>query len=293
MPWRSQTSQSAPSALKRRVLSEATRPYVSIQVSIIAACYTVRVTAAIQLESVSKTFFPRSSWGFLHRADPVIALRDISFSIRPGSLFVLLGANGSGKTTLLRLVTTLLLPERGRIHVQGFDTVRQGDRAREVLNAIFPGERGFYWRLTARQNLLFFAALYNCTSSDAKRKIQALAEELGFSAQVDKPFETLSTGLQQRVVLARARLREAPILIADELTRSLDLAHKTALHQHLKTLVRRGGTVLLTTHDPAEAIELADDVGLLRHGSLAGLWSAEALRSGRVSLAKELLTDGG
>jgi len=204
----------------------------------------------------------------------------VSFEVPPGSIFALTGPNGAGKTTLLRILATLLVPDEGEVWIEGYHHQRHSDRIRRLVSFAMGRERSFYWRLTCRQNLEFFAALYELSARKAQTKIHELARIFGLEAALDRPYEQLSTGTRQRLGLARSFLNGAAVLLADEPTRSLDPLSK----QHLKTLMRTvsrewGKTIVLTTHDLHEAEELADTIGILHRGQLRAVGTANELRS--------------
>ena len=229
---------------------------------------------AIVVEDLEKYFPPMlSGWrGLLQPlARPTLrALSGISFRVAPGEVLALVGANGAGKSTLLRILTTLLLPTRGRAIVAGFDVEREPARVRRQLGFHTGADGGFYGRLTARENLEFFAALNNLTPFDASRSIARVVELLGLGAVVTRQVGTLSTGMVHRLGLARAILHAPAVLLLDEPTRSLDPLAAAEFRRFLKDeLVRQHGTTLVfASHTLAEVEELADRVALLDAGLL-------------------------
>ncbi len=230
---------------------------------------------------MSKWFPQRAPLVAPWRRKPQIqALTQVNLRVLPGTIFVLMGPNGSGKTTLLRILATLLLPDEGQVWINGHHHIRDPDRIRRNVSFAMGQERNFYWRLTCRQNLEFFAALYELSSRETRRKIDEVADIFGLEASLDRPYEQLSTGTRQRLGLARSFLNSAEVLLADEPTRSLDPASK----QELKGLIRKlsrdyGKTIVLTSHDLQEADELADTIGILHRGHLREVASADDLRS--------------
>ena len=181
---------------------------------------------ALNLENVEK-YFPPTAPGWRAFVQPISrltvpALRGISFEAKQGEVLALVGANGAGKSTLLRILTTLLIPTRGRALVCGFDVAREPARVRLQIGYHTGGDACFYSRLTARENLLLFAGLNNLAQAEAARRIAELTEPFGLGALLDRQVRTLSTGNIHRLGLARAMMHRPSVLILDEPTRSLD-----------------------------------------------------------------------
>ena len=222
---------------------------------------------AIDVQNVSKSFQTRTAlWRPNTRVE---ALRGVTFQAKPGRIFVLVGPNGAGKTTMLKILSTLILPDKGEVLLAGFSASHQTAQIRSTLSYAMGEEKSFYWRLTARQNLEFFAALYNVPSHELRSKIQGIAEITGLGTVLDRPYEELSTGFRQRVALARSFLNDASIVLADEPTRSLDPLSKMEMQVLLRDLSRKWGkTLLMTTHDLREAQDLGDQIGILHQGRL-------------------------
>lgn len=238
------------------------------------------MTPAIRISSVSKWFYKRSSlfepW---RNAPKILALNRISCEIPQGTLFALVGPNGAGKTTLLKILTTLLLPDEGEFWMHGFSARNQASRIRSLVSFVLSEGRNFYWRLTARQNLEFFARLYNFSKKQIQIKIQILARQFRLEKVLDRPYEELSAGTRQRLALARAFLNDSSILLMDEPTRSLDPLAKKEVGETLIGLAREWGkTVLFATHDLTEAEEWADQIAILHEGCLLRIGTPEALR---------------
>ena len=151
-----------------------------------------------------------------------VAVDDVSLSIPQGQVFGLLGQNGAGKTTLVRMLTTLLLPTSGTARIDGIDVARDPLAVRSRVGLVNGDERSFYWRLTGRQNLEFFAALRHLDRTAATVAIDRLASSLGMTEHIDRPFRMLSSGQRQALAIARGLLDEPSIVFMDEPTRSLD-----------------------------------------------------------------------
>ncbi|MGW2254926.1 ABC transporter ATP-binding protein [Kitasatospora sp. NPDC001660] len=205
------------------------------------------------------------------------ALTDVSLSVAAGEVVGLLGPNGAGKTTLSRILTTLLLPCEGRARVAGYDVVRDAAAARERIGLVLGGERGLYGRLTARQNLRYWAALRGVSGREGRRRADELLERLGLSARADERVQTYSRGMVQRLHLARAMISSPPLLIMDEPTSGMD-PHAAQGFRALVAELRAGGTtIMLATHDMQEAQELCSRVAMIDRGRILRLDTTRAL----------------
>lgn len=240
--------------------------------------------AAISLDQVAKSFPPvLGGWrGFLQpfARHSVKALQDVSLTLREGEAVALLGANGAGKSTLLRIVATLLLPTRGRASVAGHDVVSDGAAVRRCLGYHAGTDLGFYPRLSARENLLFFGELNGIARGVAVQRTAEFAERFGLVQALPKQVRTLSSGTVQRLSLLRALLHGPRVLLLDEPTRSLDVIAAAEFRRFVKTEVLRGGTaaVLFASHTLAEVELLADRVAVLDEGRLLACHSVAALQ---------------
>jgi ABC-2 type transport system ATP-binding protein len=207
------------------------------------------------------------------------ALSDINLEIAPGEFFGLFGPNGAGKTTLIRVLTTLILPTSGSAAIYGHDVVKQAGLARAHLGLVFSNENSFYGRLTGRQNLEFFAALQNLSRAAARAQIDALLELFDLTSAGGTPFQFYSTGMRQKLNVARALLHDPPVLFLDEPTKGMDALTAETLRRLLREelVQRRRKTVLLTTHDLQEMEALCDRVAILDGGRLRGVGAPAAL----------------
>src|SRR6476660_8902880 len=227
---------------------------------------------SIVLESVSKIFRHRPSlfnWMGKERGGETRALDEISLSAGAGNILVLLGPNGSGKTTTLKLVSTMLLPDAGRVLVEGADTRTQADQVRKHVGFAVATERSFFPRLSARENLDFFATLDDVPRSLRARRIQVLLERVGLVEAADTLVMKFSSGMYQRLGIARALIKQPSILLLDEPTRSLDPAAANHFWNLVRELPEQGCTVMLATHSFAEAAAVGDSVAVLYKGALA------------------------
>jgi ABC-type multidrug transport system ATPase subunit len=256
--------------------------------------------SALSLENVEKYFPPAASgWGALLR--PVFrltvpALRGISFDVKAGEVLALVGANGAGKSTLLRILTTLLIPTRGRAQVCGFNVAREPAKVRLQIGYHTGGDACFYSRLSARENLVLFAVLNNISEAEASKRIAEITGPFGLGELLDRQVRTLSTGNIHRLGLARAMLHRPAMLVLDEPTRSLDpLAAAEFRRFLLRDIVgAQGTTMIFASHTLAEVEQLAGRIAVLDNGrmlacdTLAGLKSATGAETLEESL--EILT---
>ncbi|HZS72677.1 MAG TPA: ABC transporter ATP-binding protein [Candidatus Acidoferrum sp.] len=248
--------------------------------------------AAITVDGVDKFFPPtRSGWRALlqpFEKHTCPALCGFSLEVREGESVALLGTNGAGKSTLLRILATLLLPTKGCARVAGFDTRSQSSEVRRSLGYHAGRDHGFYPRLTARQNLVFFARLNQLTSSRAEARIAQLAMQFQLEEVLDRQVRTLSSGTVQRLSLVRAVLHEPGVLLLDEPTRSLDVLGAGEFRRFLKSEVLRGGTttLLFASHTLPEVELLANRIAIIDAGRLLACDTLTALlrRTGAATL---------
>lgn len=240
---------------------------------------------ALSLENVEKYFPPAASgWRALLRPFSgltVPALRGISLQVKQGEVLALVGANGAGKSTLLRILTTLLIPTRGHAQVCGFDVAREPSKVRLQIGYHTGGDACFYSRLTARENLVLFAALNNISGAEASRRIAELTGPFGLGELLDRQVRTLSTGNVHRLGLARAMLHRPSVLILDEPTRSLDpLAAGEFRRFLLRDIVGvHGTTMIFASHTLAEVEQLAGKIAVLDGGRLLTCDTLASLKS--------------
>jgi ABC-2 type transport system ATP-binding protein len=221
--------------------------------------------AVIEVENLTRTY--RSRKGLLRRRTTTIeALRGISFAIERGELYGLLGPNGAGKTTTIKILTTLLLPTSGSARVLGFDPARQPREVRKRIGYVFGGERGLYERLSALDNLRYFADLYRVPVADKRRRIAELLDLVGLTGREGERVETYSRGMRQRLHIARGLLHDPEILFLDEPTIGLDPVGARELRDTIASLRDAGKTVLLTTHYMFEADALCNRIAVIADG---------------------------
>ena len=247
---------------------------------------------AVELSHLEKRFVR----GRRARRRTVVALSDLSFAIERGECVAVLGQNGSGKSTLVRALSTLLLPDGGRVEVFGHDVVREARAVRRLVNRVSV-EASFFKKMSAAENLSYAARFYGLTPSITRERIPEILERVGFaSARAAEPMEDLSRGMQQKVALARALLTSPVVLLLDEPTTGLDPRSKREVQAFIGELrAAHDTTILLCTHDLAEAETLAERVGVLHGGRLLALEPPEQLigRYGASTLEQAFFTATG
>jgi len=201
----------------------------------------------------------------------LVALDHVDLKIKPGTIFGILGPNGAGKTTLIKLLSGLMTPDEGTAIVNGFDVVRQTDEVRKSVALVVMSSAGFERFLTGRENLEFYALMYDLTESEAKRKVRDVITLVGLDERADDWFGRYSSGMSQRLSIARGLLVDAPIFLMDEPTAMLDPVAAREIRRFVREeLVQRlHKTVLYTTHQMAEAQAICDDVAILLRGKVA------------------------
>jgi ABC-2 type transport system ATP-binding protein len=218
---------------------------------------------------------------FRYRGRPprAVALHDITLDVKRGELFGLLGPNGAGKTTLMKLIATLAYPDRGNIFLNGHDVVKHPRLAKSMIGLCSSEDRSFYFRLTARQNLEFFGALAGLHGRLLQRRINDVIELLDLGFAVDRRFGNFSSGMRQRLTVARALLSDPPILLLDEPTRAIDPVHADDLRRLIREELadRQHKTVLLATNLLDEAWNLCDRVAVFSGGTIVALDAPSSL----------------
>ncbi len=239
---------------------------------------------AIQVSDVRRTFAPRR--GLVGPAPKTVeALTGLSFAVGEGEIFGLVGPNGAGKTTTIKILTTLLVPTSGTARVLGFDVVADTNRLRSQINVVFGGDRGLYWRLSAWDNLRYFADLYRVPRRVQKTLLEELLSMVGLMERARDRVETFSRGMKQRLHLARGLLNDPRVLFLDEPTIGLDPAAAASLRAIVLVLRQRGKTIVLTTHYMHEVEQLCDRVAIINRGRLVALDRPEAVRRRAQGLA--------
>jgi len=231
----------------------------------------------IEAKALKKVFVTRRGF-WRQKRKTTLAVEDVTFQVEEGELFGVLGPNGAGKTTTVKMLTTILLPTSGSGSVLGFDLSKQTVEIRKRIGFTFGGSRGLYSRLTAKENLAYFAELYGLKPEFSRKRIVEMLEMVGLLSRADDRVETFSSGMQQRLHLARALLHDPEVLFLDEPTVGIDPVGARELRQTIRLLKQSGKTILLTTHYMAEAEELCDRIAIVNHGKVIALDTPMALR---------------
>lgn len=230
----------------------------------------------IEIDKVTKQFQDKKTF--------VTALKHVSFSIKEGEIVGLLGENGAGKTTLLRTIATLLTPTDGQIKVAGYDTIKNPNEVKKRIGVLFGGETGLYDRLTARENLEYFAALYGLSKHETKVRIDDLAKMFGMRDYLSRKVGGFSKGMRQKVAIARTLIHNPDIILFDEPTTGLDITSSNVFRQLVHQLKREGKTIIFSSHIMEEVSMLCDTVAMMHkgelvyHGNLEDLYKSEGSR---------------
>jgi ABC-2 type transport system ATP-binding protein len=227
---------------------------------------------AVDVQEIRRVFTPR-------KREPVTALAGVSLTIPVGEVHGLLGPNGAGKTTLVKILSTVLLPTGGRALVCGHDVVAETKAVRPLIGIVFGGERGLYTRLSARQNLEYWGALYRLSGAEIKSRSAALLERVGLTERADQRVEEFSRGMKQRLHLARGLMGDARVLFLDEPTTGMDPLAAREFRTLIGELKGEGRTILLTTHDMVEAEAVCDRVTLIDRGRILATETPRSLGS--------------
>ncbi|AIQ53205.1 ABC transporter ATP-binding protein [Paenibacillus sp. FSL R7-0331] len=234
----------------------------------------------IQVHNLKRTYHTDEGL-FKRKRKTVEALQGISFTVREGEILGLLGPNGAGKTTTIKILTTMLTPTSGEVRILGLDPVREFKKLRSQINFILGGERNLYWRLSAYDNLAYFADLYKVPLHVQKSRIPQLLKLVGLTEVAHRRVETFSKGMKQKLQIARGLINEPKILFLDEPTIGLDPVSARQLRDILRELRQQGTTILLTTHYMPEADELCDRIAFINNGMISILDTPEVLK-GRI-----------
>jgi sodium transport system ATP-binding protein len=233
------------------------------------------VTPVVQVERLGKTFHDRSR-------GLVEAVREVTFDANAGEIFGLLGPNGAGKTTTLRLLATILNPTSGRATIAGHDLLREPTEVRRSIGYL-SADTGLYGRLTPREVLRYFARLSGYPAERMAERIDLLVERFGMAEFADVRCDRLSTGMRQKVSIARAVIHDPPVLILDEPTAGLDIIVGESLLRFIEEIRTQGKCVLFSTHVMREAERLCDRIGIIHEGRLLAVGALGELqeRSGK------------
>jgi ABC-2 type transport system ATP-binding protein len=228
---------------------------------------------AIDAKGIFKTF--RSGWWKKRVKE---ALKGVDLQIEEREIFGILGPNGAGKTTLLSILCTLLLPDRGDVHILGMDGLRDGHQIRKRVNMV-SGNANFLWSLTVKENLHYYGMLYGLIGKEREKKVETLIDIFNLAEHRNIPFDELSTGTKQRLSLAKSLMNDPDVLFLDEPTVGLDPDISIRIRQEILSIhQKRGMTVLVTTHNMKEAEYLCGRIAFLKEGKILTTGTAEALK---------------
>ncbi len=233
---------------------------------------------AVEAEDLRKSYPKKIPLPF-RRVEWVEAVRGISFRVRRGELFGLLGPNGAGKTTTIKMLTTLLEPSGGTARILGLDVRRNAREIRRRINLVAEGERTLYWRLSAYENLKYFARIYYVPKDEERERIERLLKLVGLWERRNDLVMNFSRGMKQRLAIAKALINDPEVLFLDEPTLGLDVQSAIFVREFIRRLVDEDGkTVLLTTHYMAEAERLCDRIAIIDHGKIIALDTPKGLK---------------
>ena len=231
----------------------------------------------IRTQDVRRVFEARKGFLF-NEVVRTEALRGVDLQVDRGEIFGLLGPNGAGKTTLTKILSTLLLPTSGRAEVLGLDVATEALRLRPRIGLVLGGERGLYNRISARENLRYFADLYGVPLAERDARIEAVLGRVGLAEAADRRVEEFSRGMKQKLHLARGILHQPEVLFLDEPTIGLDPKSARETRKLIRSLVADGVTIFLTTHYMFEAEELCQHLAILSRGRIVARDTVAGLR---------------
>ena len=228
---------------------------------------------AIEAEGIFKTF--RSGWWKKREKE---ALKGVDLRVEEREIFGILGPNGAGKTTLLSILSTLLLPERGKVRILGMDGLHDEHEVRKRVNVV-SGNANFLWSLTVKENLHYYGMLYGLTGKERETKVETLIKVFNMKEYQNIPFDELSTGMKQRLSLAKSLINDPEVLFLDEPTVGLDPDVSIRIREEILSIHRQKGiTILLTTHNMKEAENLCGRIAFLKEGRIVTTGTSEALK---------------
>lgn len=230
----------------------------------------------IEIQEITKQFKDKNVF--------VTALKHVTFNVEKGEVVGLLGENGAGKTTLLRTIATLLTQSEGTVKVGGYDTIKNPEQIKKKIGVLFGGETGLYDRLTARENLEYFASLYGLSKHETKIRIDQLARMFGMRDYLNRKVGGFSKGMRQKVAIARTLIHNPEIILFDEPTTGLDITSSNVFRQLVHQLKRDGKTIIFSSHIMEEVSMLCDSVAMMHkgelvyHGDLEELYNLEGTK---------------
>jgi len=228
------------------------------------------MTAPVVVEGLTKVFYDEAR-------GEVRAVDGVTFSCHAGEIFGLLGANGAGKTTTLRMIATVLAPTAGRAAVMGHDVTREAEAARRCLG-FYSATTALYPRLTARETLEFFARINGVEASRIAARVEALVERFGLGEYADTRVDKLSSGMKQKVSVARTVAHDPPVLVFDEPTVGLDVLNALEMQKVIAEFRAEGKAIIFSTHIMSEAERLCDRIAIIHRGTIHACDTLQRLR---------------
>ncbi|WP_413374912.1 ATP-binding cassette domain-containing protein [Alkalihalobacillus sp. 1P02AB] len=223
----------------------------------------------IKIQNVSRSFRDKKV--------TVEAVKNISLAIKKGEVVGLLGENGAGKTTLLRMISTVLEPSKGEISINGIDILKEPMKVKAQIGVLFGSETGMYDRLTARENLQYFAQLYGMSKHETKTRIDYLATRFGMKDYLDRKVGGFSKGMRQKVTIARTLLHDPELILLDEPTTGLDITSANMFRELIHSLQNEGKTIIFSSHIMEEVKQLCESIVMIHKGELVYQGSIEEL----------------
>jgi ABC-2 type transport system ATP-binding protein len=215
--------------------------------------------------------------GLTKRFGDFTAVSGVTLRIRPGEVLVLLGPNGAGKTTTTRMLASILPPTEGQARIAGFDVVTQAAQVRRCIG-LLTEHHGLYTRMRAGEYLAFFGSIYGLSAEDSRRRAQDLLNQVGMPGVVDRRLGEFSKGMRQKLALVRALLHDPPVLLLDEPTSAMDPASARLVRDSILQLRSSRRALVVTTHNLAEAEQLADRIAIIRQGEIAAQGTVQDLK---------------
>lgn len=208
-----------------------------------------------------------------------VAVDNVSFKVEPGEIVALLGENGAGKTTTLRMISTMLKISEGQAVVNGYDVSKEPDKVRKEIGILFGGEVGIYDRLTARENIEYFAELNGIPKQETKERISKLSKELGMDEYIDKRVGKFSRGMKQKVSIARSIVHEPNVMLFDEPSTGLDVTAARTIQDFILDCKAQGKTIVFSSHSMREVEKLCDRIVIINKGKIVDEGTVEYLKN--------------
>ncbi|WEZ07802.1 ABC transporter ATP-binding protein [Priestia flexa] len=223
----------------------------------------------IELKNVSKLF--------VEKKEKIQAVQSVNVTVKKGEVVGLLGENGAGKTTLLRMISTVMEPSEGSILIDGINIHKEPSKVKKRMGVLFGGETGLYDRLTARENLSYFAKFYGMSKHETKVRIEELAKRFGMRDYLDRRVGGFSKGMRQKVAIARTLLHNPDVILFDEPTTGLDITSANMFRELVRSLKKEGKTIIFSSHIMEEVEQLCESVIMIHKGQMVYHGTNESL----------------